>query len=145
MNAKTVKITPQIRLHEEIYESFNVNDLTWFAWDDGEAKTFHYEVGSKKFLRDFFPSAEVFKGPIISFTLKQSNHVWEWLTSNLLEEDFGTVEEDNKREVYKFDELDSVELLDKFADALDTALKESGVYKIMETPDFKEGFSRYYL
>ena len=57
MNAKTVKITPQIRLHEEIYESFNVNDLTWFAWDDGEIKTFHYEVGSKKFLRDFFPSA----------------------------------------------------------------------------------------
>ena len=80
MNAKTVKITPQIRLHEEIYESFNVNDLTWFAWDDGEIKTFHYEVGSKKFLRDFFPSAEVFKGPIISFTLKQSNHVWEWIT-----------------------------------------------------------------
>ena len=147
MSAKAVKtLTLQEKLLVALYEDFTLDDLAWYTKDDEEEKTFHYAVGSRRFITGIQPIAH-FDGPVVSFTLKQDGEMLKTYIQNHMteeemerENDGEMLDFDDKREVFLMDELDSQVVLDSLSNALEKALRGNGIYKIMENEAFNKFF-----
>ena len=148
MSAKNVRpLTLQERLLEAIYEDFTLCDIAWYTKDDEEKKTFHYAVGSGRFITGRTTPISHFEGPAVSFTLKQDGEMLKtYIQNNMTQEelerenDGETLDFDDKREVFLMDELDSDAVLDSLSNAIDKSLEENGIYRVMENELFKKHF-----
>jgi hypothetical protein len=148
MSAKNVRpLTLQERLLEAIYEDFTLCDIAWYTKDDEEEKTFHYAVGSRRFITGRIEPIAHFDGPAVSFTLKQDGEMLKtYIQNNMTQEelerenDGETLDFDDKREVFLMDELDSDAVLDSLNNAIDKSLEENGIYRVMENEAFNKFF-----